>query len=134
MTDYLIDTNHVSVLLRRQQSNVSRRLNQLGPDDSFGIAIPILGELYFQVYASTRQAQNLAELNQFLTQVELWPYHEAEAQEYGRIMAEQKRKGRPIPAVDAQIAAVARVGNLTVLTADKHFSFVDKLIVENWLK
>ncbi|MFQ6100358.1 MAG: hypothetical protein ACE5OS_03885 [Anaerolineae bacterium] len=48
--------------------------------------------------------------------------------------AEQKAKGRPIPGVDAQIAVVARRHGLTVLTADRHFSFVSGLAMANWLE
>ena len=51
----------------------------------------------------------------------------------GEIKAEQKTKGRPIPGTDAQIAAVARLYNLTVLSADHHFQYVDNLQVESWL-
>ena len=52
---------------------------------------------------------------------------------FGLIQAEQKTKGRPIPPIDAQIAAVALLRNLVVLTADHHFEYVDRLTVENWL-
>lgn len=55
------------------------------------------------------------------------------AEEYGKIQAEQKAKGRPVPPPDAQIAAVARKNNLTILTADKHFDYIDGIMVENWL-
>ena len=64
----------------------------------------------------------------------LWPFDERAAEEFGRIQAEQKAKGRPIPPLDAQIAAVARVHGLVLLTADHHFTFVDGIAVENWLE
>ena len=53
--------------------------------------------------------------------------------EYGRIKAELRRKGRPIPPIDMQIAAIDRVNDLTVLTADLHFSYIDGLATETWL-
>lgn len=62
----------------------------------------------------------------------LWPFDALTAEEFGRIQAEQKAKGRPIPPLDAQIAAVARVNNLVILTDDRHLTFVDGIIVENW--
>ena len=55
------------------------------------------------------------------------------AEEYGRIKAELKAKGRPIPGTDAQIAAIARLHDLTVLSDDRHFQYVDNLRVESWL-
>ncbi len=93
----------------------------------------VLGELYFAVHASQRREQNLANLRLFLEDTLLWPFGEAAADEFGKIQAEQKRKGRPIPPLDAQIAAVCRVRGLTLLTEDHHFQFVDALRVENWL-
>src|SRR5438552_1426038 len=46
--------------------------------------------------------------------------------------AELRRAGRPIPDVDAQIAAIARSNGLTLLSADVHFGFVSGLVVEDW--
>jgi len=44
-----------------------------------------------------------------------------------------RRIGRPIPAIDVQIAAVALVNDLVLLTADRHFEQVDILKHENWM-
>lgn len=63
----------------------------------------------------------------------LWNFDASAAEEFGKIQAEQKIKGRPVPSVDAQVAAVARIHGLTVLTADQHFSLINSLSVENWL-
>jgi tRNA(fMet)-specific endonuclease VapC len=93
----------------------------------------VLAELYYAVYASGNRQRNLRWLYQALELLILWPFDIAAAEEFGKIQAEQKAKGRPIRPLDAQIAAVARVQGLTVLTADRHFQFVDGLVVENWL-
>jgi len=69
----------------------------------------------------------------FLEDVILWNYDIPAAEEFGKIQAEQKAKGKPIPSIDAQIAAVARIRNVTVLTTDQHFNFVDGLYRDNWL-
>lgn len=50
-----------------------------------------------------------------------------DTEEFGKIQAEQKAKGKSIPSIDAQIDAVARVHNVTVLTTDQHFNLVDDL-------
>lgn len=99
----------------------------------FGISMTILGELYFAVYASRRVGENLARLNGLRSTLFLWPYDEMAAEEFGRIQGEQRAQGRPIPPMDAQIAAVARVFNLVVLTADQHFRTIRNLPVEDWL-
>jgi len=106
VTAYLLDTNH---------------------------SITVLSELYFAACASRRQAQNLQNINHLLDHIPLLDFGALAAEEYGRIKAELKAKGRPIPGTDAQIAAVARLGDLTVLSADRHFQSVDNLRVESWL-
>lgn len=93
----------------------------------------VLGELYYAAYASQRREENLRALRAFMADVIVWPFDEMAAQEFGRIQAEQKAKGRPVPPTDAQIAAVARLRHLTLLTADHHFQFVEGLALENWL-
>jgi tRNA(fMet)-specific endonuclease VapC len=101
--------------------------------DRFSISMTVLSELYYAVYASGRRRENLSRLAELLNALELWSFDRAAAEEFGRIQAEQRMKGQPIPPMDAQIAAVARTPNATVLTADRHFRYVDNVIVENWL-
>lgn len=131
--DYLLDTNHASKLLEGS-SSISKRINTLKNSGSgFGVSISILGELFFAVYASRRKDENLLQLKEFLDDVIIWDYDISAAEEFGKIQAEQKAKGKPIPSIDAQIAAVARIHSLIILTADEHFDFVDGINVENWL-
>lgn len=101
--------------------------------DEFAVSITVVGELFYAVYASRRQAANRRNLIRLLDVVRIYPFDRSSAEEFGRIQAEQKAKGRPIPPMDAQIAAVARQHALIVLTADKHFDMIDGIQVENWL-
>jgi predicted nucleic acid-binding protein len=59
-------------------------------------------------------------------------YRAAAAEEFGRVRVDLRRAGRPIPQIDAQIAAIARLDRLTVLTTDSHFTAVPQLHTENW--
>jgi len=133
--EFLFDTNHVSKILEGNESIVLKVNSLKDASSRFGISVSILGELFFAAYASKRKEENLLKLRRFLEDIIIWEYDEIAAEEFGRIQAEQKSKGKPIPSIDAQIAAVARVHKLTVLTNDQHFSFIDGLSsVENWLK
>ncbi len=134
MADYLLDTNHVSAFLDGEESVISRVESARASRDRFGISMTILGELYFAAYASQRREVNLARLLGVLDEVIVWEYDHRAAEEFGRIQAEQKAKGLPIPSADAQIAAVARAHGLTVLSRDHHFSFVSGIRIENWLQ
>jgi len=51
---------------------------------------------------------------------------------YGRIKAQLRKKGKPIPNNDVWIAAIALQYDLTVVTRDKHFDQVDGLKIEKW--
>ncbi len=133
MPDYLLDTNHATRLLSGSDPLRQRLQTVITMGERFGITHPVLGELFYAAYASQRRDENLHALRSFLADVWLWPYDEAAAEEFGRIQAEQKARGRPIPSIDAQIAAVVRLHNLVLLTADQHFQYVADLTVENWL-
>ena len=131
--EYLLDTNHASKLLEGNESIVSKVAVLKNSGSRFSISTSILGELFFAVYASKRKEENLSQLKDFIEDIILWAYDATAAEEFGKIQAEQKTKGKPIPSIDSQIAAVARVHNLTVLTADQHFNLINGLSIENWL-
>jgi tRNA(fMet)-specific endonuclease VapC len=131
MTRYLLDTNHVSAIFKKQ-AHVFSRISASSQSE-FGVSLPTIGELWFMVFNSARIAQNTADLQRVLTDFRPWDFHGGAALEFGRIKSELKRTGRPIPDVDVQIAAVARVNGLILLTADAHFNAVAGLTVENWL-
>mgnify|MGYP001126327246 CR=1 FL=1 len=132
MTNYLLDTNHASWLMAQQAPIVARLRQAQAAGDRFGIPVTVLGELYYAVYASQRSAENLRRLQSLAGALLLWPFDALAAQEFGHVQAEQKAKGRPIPPLDAQIAAVARVNDLVILTDDRHFTFVDGIAIDNW--
>lgn len=133
MTAYLLDTNHAVKVMGGPDALRELLVRHGQPQDRFFISITVLSELYFAAYASRRQAQNLQSINHLLDHIPLLDFDVVAAEEYGRIKAELKAKGRPIPGTDTQIAAVARLYDLTVLSSDRHFQHVDNLRVESWL-
>ena len=132
MARYLLDTNHASRLMSNDARIVTKVRHSKQTGDEFGISMTVPGELYFAVYASQHRAQNLQRLTRLLTTLRNYPFDQTVAEEFGRIQAEQKANGRPIPPLDAQIAAVARQQGLIILTSDKHFDYIDALDVEDW--
>ena len=134
MTSYLLDTNHAIKMMAGEEPISSQLARQSQEGDWFYISMTVLAELFFAAYASSRREHNLSRINYLLERVILLDFDSRAAEEYGRVRAELKTKGRPIPGTDAQIAAVARLHDLTVLTADRHFRFVDRLATANWLR
>ncbi|GBC76461.1 tRNA(fMet)-specific endonuclease VapC [bacterium HR07] len=130
---YLFDTNHAIAYLNGDPRLVPHLNAAQTAGDTFAISTVVLGELYYGAYASQRVAENLAKLIAFSSQLIVLDFDIAAASEFGKIQAEQRAKGKPIPAVDAQIAALARLHGFTLLTNDAHFRFVDGLQLGNWL-
>jgi tRNA(fMet)-specific endonuclease VapC len=131
MTRYLLDTNHAGALMRdnpRVRAHVAALAGA-----TLGVCIPCVGELWFMVFNSGREAENRAKLLTLLRSLEVIEYGAAAAEEFGRIRTELRRHGRPIPQIDVQIAAIARAGGYTLATADAHFQQVTGLAIEDWL-
>jgi tRNA(fMet)-specific endonuclease VapC len=132
MTVYLLDTNHVSDMLRKRPV-ILKKVADMSGKGTLNIAMTSVAELWYMVFNSARVQQNSDDLNQVLEGLTRSEFSEAAAVEFGRIKAELRKKGRTIPDSDTQIAAIARINDLTILTADSHFSYIADLKTENWL-
>lgn len=130
----LLDTNHAIAFLNGDLRLQPHLMKAQAAHDELAISSTVLGELCYGAYASQRQSDNLARLAAFVSQTTVYPFDEAAAWRFGQICAEQRRKGRSIPTADAQIAAVAQLHGLTLLTDDQHFEWINGLAVENWLQ
>lgn len=128
---HLLDTNHADTLLK-DPGRLRDRLLAVPAGDAV-LCRPSVGELWFMVHNSGRMPENRRKLLNVLAAYPVVEFDAAAAEEFGRIKSEQRRSGKAIPPIDAQIAAIARVHSLVVLTADKHFGFIDGIKVENWL-
>ena len=130
---YLFDTNHAIAYLNGDPRLMSHLAAAQASGDTLALTTTVLGELYYGAYASQRMTDNLAKLVAFVAQIMVYDFDTAAASEFGKIKAEQRAKGKPIPTADAQITSVARLQEMTVLTNDAHFHQVDGLNIENWL-
>jgi tRNA(fMet)-specific endonuclease VapC len=132
LTHYLFDTNHASLLYRLDPKMVA--VFQQHHADRFHLCTPSLAELWYMVHNSARRQQNIAELKRFVDRFYILDFKDVHAQEYGIIKSELRRLGKPIPDVDIQIAAVARVTKFVLLTDDAHFTPISGITIENWLR
>jgi len=132
MNRYLLDTNHAGSLLRPQPVLVAKM--RAAPDATFSLCLPSIGELWHMVYNSSRIADNHQKLEALLQRFAICEFGHLAAREFGRLLTDLRRSGQPLPAIDIQIAAIALVDDLTLLTADRHFDKVPHLRHENWLQ
>ena len=116
---YLIDTNVISELRRREPEPRVVRWFEQRPARQLFLSVLTLGEIRRGVERldeGERQQALRAWLEQELPAFfsgRLLPIDEAVAQSWGRLMAEM---GRPLPAIDSLLAATALEHNLVLVT------------------
>lgn len=98
------------------------------------VAIPVivLGEFRYGIAESRHRAEYEAWLSSYLTQFDVLPVTDETAAAYAALRIALKRSGRPIPANDAWIAALAIQYGLEVLSRDQHFDAVPNIDRESW--
>jgi tRNA(fMet)-specific endonuclease VapC len=97
-------------------------------------AIPaiVLGEFRYGIAGSRHKAEYDAWLDATLPVFDVLVVDEGTALAYAELRVELKRTGRPIPANDAWVAALALQHGLPVLTRDEHFDAVPGLERRDW--
>ena len=130
-----MDSGIVSDWIDRRHSVDERVAAALRRGDHIGVGTPVIGELWGGVEFSSSSERNRASLARALSRVTRWTFDERAAREYGRLYADLRRRGRIIPQIDLQIAAIAlTLGNCTVVTKDSDFQAIHGLDVEDWSK
>jgi tRNA(fMet)-specific endonuclease VapC len=125
----LLDTTIVVDHLRNKNPAVAQQLKKTG---TLYLPLPALGELLYGVYNSHFQAKGLNQVEEFLKICAVLSPDERTAHHCGRVKADLRRKGKPIPENDIWIAAVAIEHDLPLATCDQHFSLVSGLNVLHW--
>lgn len=127
---YLLDTDSVSFALRGR-GEVGARLQAERPSDVC-ISVITLAELrYGADRKGSRKLHGL--IDTFTAAVEVAPFDEAAAAEFGRIGSLLADRGTPIGEFEALIAAHAVALRCTLVTNNvRYFSKVPGLSVENW--
>lgn len=121
----LLDTNAYSAL-RRGNEAVAEFIRE---SDEVLLSAVVAGELLFGFRNGSRYEENAQALADFLSDpnVHLLPITWDTADSFGRISAELRKKGKPIPTNDIWIAAQTLEAGATLISADPHFSNVDSL-------
>jgi len=135
---YLLDTSIISSPISKTPNpEIVRRLRQHAPQCAIGA--PVWHEL---VYGCRRlpRGKRRAALEVYLEEVvhaslPILPYDEPAAAWHAAERARLDGLGRPAPYVDGQIAAIAHINGLVVVTTNsKDFLRFKELRVENWSK
>ena len=89
----------------------------------------VVGELLFGVRNGTRYEANRREMEAFLDNpfVRRLDLTMVTADQFGRLAAALRKKGRPVPSNDLWIAAQAMETGADLLSFDRHFAVIDGL-------
>ena len=135
---YLLDTGIVSApVSKTPDPGILQRLEEHGPECA--IAAPVWHELTYGCRRLPNGKRRVA-LETYLHEVvrgsfPILPYDEGAATWHGQERARLEALGRPAPYVDGQIAAIAQVNGLVLVTANaKDFTRFKELRVETWMR
>ncbi len=129
---YMLDTNICIYAIKNKPEQVLQRLQE---NLSKGLCISAitLAELEHGVEKSANPEKNQMALIQFLSILDILPFDDLAAAEYGNICAYLQKQGTPIGTMDMLIAGHARAENLILVTNNvREFKRVPNLCIENW--
>ena len=124
----ILDTNALSAFVDGDESVRTVILKSSQP----AIPVIVIGEFRNGIAQSRHQSEYESWLDTHLPDFLILSITEETASVYSDLRVELKRRGRPIPANDAWIAALALQHRLAVLSRDTHFDSVPGLIRKSW--
>jgi tRNA(fMet)-specific endonuclease VapC len=104
------------------------------PLGSIGISTITMAELQYGVHKSQMLEKNQVALNSFLLPLEIAPFEENAAAEYGKIRSALEKSGVSIGSLDTLIGAHAKSLNAILVTNNiREFERIEGLKIENWI-
>lgn len=129
----MLDTNICIYIIKKKPISVINRLQTFSVSE-IAISSITLFELEYGVYKSTQPDKNKLALMEFLSPIEIMPFDDNAAKEYGEIRAVLEKTGTPIGPLDNLIAAHAKALNCILVTNNEsEFKRIKNLKIENWV-
>lgn len=129
---YMLDTNICIYIINKKPEKIFQRFRGMDIGDAC-ISSITFSELVYGVQKSEHKERNSVALMGFLAPLEILPYTDKAAMEYGRIRAVLERTGNLIGALDLLIASHCIAEDLTLVSNNlSEFERVAGLRLENW--
>lgn len=130
---YMLDTNICIYIIKRKPESVVSKFREFRIDD-LCISSITLAELRYGVEKSHQQERNRIALAGFLSPLNILPFSEDAAIEYGKVRASLEKTGNAIGTYDLMIGAHALSEHLTLVTNNlREFQRIPNLSTENWV-
>jgi tRNA(fMet)-specific endonuclease VapC len=129
---WMLDTDSCIAIIKKHPGALKKlRGKSIG---QVGISAITLSELAFGAAKSIRPIDAQGALSEFLLPLEVAPFDERAAMQYGPIRASLARRGKPIGPLDTLIASHALAIDVILVTHNtREFGRVEGLRVEDWL-
>jgi len=127
---YMLDTNIVSLLLRRHTALVDRVQDH--SMSSLCVSAITAGELAFGLARRPEATRLKIAVDEFLLRVDVLPWDGAIAEVYGALRARMEIAGKNLAPLDRLIAAHALGTSTVLVTNDRVFGQVPDLQIEDW--
>ena len=130
---YMLDTNICIYAIKHRPEMVLQKIRENLPA---GICISVitLAELRHGVEKSLYKEKNEAALLKFLSILDVLPFDDYAAIEYGKICSTLQKQGMPIGAMDMLIAAHAKANHMVLITNNtREFERVPELSIDDWV-
>ena len=132
MLRYMLDTNIVIYVIKQRPLPVLDVFNRHAGE--MCISVVTEAELLHGAEKSQHRENNLHQVEDFISRMEVLEYGRKAAGHYGDIRAELERNGTSIGVNDLHISAHARSEGLVLVTNNlREFERVAGLRIENWL-
>jgi len=131
---FMLDTCILIHIIRERNLNIIRMLRTKMTGEVHVSAVTV-AEMEYGAAKSSRPDENRDALYQFLSPLNILPFDQNAAYEYGLIRSYLERKGMIIGSLDMMIVAHARSIPATIVSDNvREFERVPGLTVENWLR
>ena len=132
MADVLLDTDVLSLFLRRDEAVVRRADEVFIRQGALGISVITVFEV-LRGLNKAGLAERAEQFEEFVSSANVYDLDEEAARLAGEIAADLDRAGQTLPAPDVLIAAIARRNELTLVSRNRaHFERIPDLRLETW--
>jgi len=129
---YLLDTD-TCIFWLKGVASLRERMDAVGIEQ-VAISKITLAELYFGAHNSAKIEDNLTRAETLAHQIAVLPLNDAALKIFGRVKAELRRQGQPLPDFDQLIASTALAEELILVTNNtRHYTRIPGLQLENWM-
>lgn len=132
MKGFLLDTS-TCIAIFRGNRDVADKMEKVGKDKCFITQI-VVAELLYGAYNSKRVKENLKQTRDFIKEMNILPFENC-VETFAKERVILWNAGKKIEDFDLLIGCAAKASGLTMVTHNvKHFSHIEGIKIEDWIK